>query len=188
MIVLEEGTWSVLSCGSRMVMIPLFKLTGFILLGILFAFLHRLRNWIRGKEQPNYRWIKSPLAIVLGTSLFIGIGWAIAASPSITRFATDGSILIETGCQMTETYSKRIPLAEANITYRHTKSRRGKNTYSLIVKNKEHTVTLDLARQQDYSALARIAPEPMIKFAKTLREQRRDVPPPLQQLLKRQNT
>ncbi|MCJ8053149.1 hypothetical protein GB928_014905 [Shinella curvata] len=156
MIVLEEGTWSVLSCGSRMVMIPLFKLTGFILLGILFAFLHWLRNWIRGKEQPNYRWIKSPLAIVLGTSLFIGIGWAIAASPSITRFATDGSILIETGCQMTETYSKRIPLAEANITYRHTKSRRGKNTYSLIVNNKEHTVTLDLTRQQDYSALARL--------------------------------
>lgn len=170
-----------------MVMIPLFKLTGLTLFGILFIFLHRLRNWIRGKEQPNYRWIKSPIAIVLGTSLFIGIGWATAASPSITLFATDGSVLIETGCQATKKYSKRIPLIEASITYRHTKSRRGNHAYYLVVENKEHTITLDLTRQQDYSALARIAPEPMIRFAKTLREQRRDVPPPLLQLLKRKN-
>lgn len=188
LIVLEESFWSDLSCGSRMVIIPIFHIAGFVLLGMLIIFSHQVKNWTRGKPSPNYGWIKGRAAIVFGPILLFILALGAAMAPSVSRFSTDGSVLVESGCRTTTTYTKRIPLDLAKLTYKRSERRRGHDGHSLVVTGSGYTITLNLKRQKNYSVLARIAPGPMEQFARALREENRDIPPPLLSLLKQKNT
>lgn len=184
MIVLEESIWSDLSCGSRMVAMPIVFVAGLIFFVTCIFFVSRLKRWLRGEPQPTHHWIKSRAVVVLGTTLLVGFGVLMSVSPSVTQFTTNGKVIVESGCRATSTYAKTIPLDFAKITYKHTAGRRGRSTDSLVVKGSGYTITLNLNQQKHWPALFRIAPGPVEQFAKVRREQGEDIPGPLLQLLK----
>lgn len=188
LIVLQDNIWSDLSCGSRMVIVPIFTVAGLLFCATLIFFMRHINNWIQGGQQLTYSWIKSRATIALITVATVSIGLVTAVSPNVTRYATNGSVLVESGCHATTIYTKRIPLDQASITYKRSERRRGYDGHSLLVKGSGYIVTLNLAHQKNYSVLARIAPGPMEQFARALREENQNVPAPLRNLLKRNNT
>lgn len=186
MIVLEESIWSDLSCGSRMVVIPIVYVAGFIFMVACIFLSSRLHRWLKGRPQPTRHWMRSRAAVVLGTTILVGVGLVSSVSPSVSRFTTNGKVIVESGCRAASTYTKTIPLDFAKITYKRYVGRRGRSSSpaSLVIKGSGYTITLNLNRQKHWPALFRIAPGPVEQFARELREKGQDVPRPLLQLLK----
>ncbi|HEV7245840.1 MAG TPA: hypothetical protein VGN93_02485 [Shinella sp.] len=187
LIVLEESIWSDLSCGSRTVIPIVFVATMIFLVTCIF-FSSRVKRWFQGKPQPTHHWITSRPVVVIGTTALVGLGFVGSALPSVTRVTTNGKVIVESGCHATSTYAKTIQLDFATRTYKHTARRRGQDTDLLVIKGSGHTITLNLNRQKHWPALLRIAPGPVEQFARALREQGKDIPGPLLQLLKWSST
>lgn len=185
MVLLEDRLWSGFACGPRMVFMP----SAFIAICLVVLALGFLKvaldRWVSPGPKFDYppAWIGSRLAWWSAGSLAavcaLAFLFVVISTPSLTSIATDGRVVVETGCDRSQIYTKRIDLADADIRYRHPKQGRGYSQHFLVFSDGRNNIRISLERERNYPVLIAIAPDAMREFAQWIADKGWRMPPSL---------
>ena len=185
MVLLEDRLWSGFACGPRMVFMPSAIIAiclAALALGLLKVALDR---WVSPGPKFDYppAWIGSRLAWWSAGSLAavcaLAFLFVVISTPSLTSIATDGRVVVETGCDRSQIYTKRIDIAGADIRYRHPKQARDYSRHFIVFSDGRNDIRISLERERNYPVLIAIAPDAMREFAQWIADKGWRMPPSL---------